>query len=109
MQISNVVAHAATPSSGADNSGTTTDSSTSTGTLASTDTFLKLLVAQIKNQDPTQPSDPTQFLGELAQFSQLDQLIGIRQGVDALGTAVNGSASGSNTGSGSTGTGNTQG
>lgn len=109
MQISNVVAHAATSSGAADSSGATTNSSTSTGTLASTDTFLKLLVAQIKNQDPTQPSDPTQFLGELAQFSQLDQLIGIRQGVDALGTAVNGSNTGSGSSSGSTGTGNTQG
>ena len=35
--------------------------------------FLQLLVAQLKNQDPTSPSDPTQFIGELAQFSQVEQ------------------------------------
>jgi flagellar basal-body rod modification protein FlgD len=47
--------------------------------LANEDTFLQLLVAQIKNQDPTNPTDSVQFLTQLAQFSQLEQLIGIRQ------------------------------
>jgi flagellar basal-body rod modification protein FlgD len=47
--------------------------------LANENTFLQLLVAQIKNQDPTNPTDSVQFLGQLAQFSQLEQLIGIRQ------------------------------
>lgn len=47
--------------------------------LANENTFLQLLVAQIKNQDPTNPTDSVQFLSQLAQFSQLEQLIGIRQ------------------------------
>ncbi|HEY2842935.1 MAG TPA: flagellar hook capping FlgD N-terminal domain-containing protein [Bryobacteraceae bacterium] len=47
--------------------------------LANEDTFLQLLVAQIKNQDPTNPTDSVQFLSQLAQFSQLEQLIGIKQ------------------------------
>ena len=47
--------------------------------LANENTFLQLLVAQIKNQDPLQPADSIQFLSQLAQFSQLEQLIGIRQ------------------------------
>jgi flagellar basal-body rod modification protein FlgD len=47
--------------------------------LANENTFLQLLVAQIKNQDPTNPTDSVQFLTQLAQFSQLEQLIGIRQ------------------------------
>lgn len=33
--------------------------------------FLKLLTAQLQNQDPTSPSDPTQQLSQLAQFSQV--------------------------------------
>lgn|ERR1035438_424530 len=40
--------------------------------------FLQLLVAQLKYQDPSTPQDPTQFVGELAQFSQLEQTIGIK-------------------------------
>lgn len=44
-----------------------------TQTLASQDTFLQLLVAQIKNQDPLNPTDGTQFLTQLAQFSSLEQ------------------------------------
>ena len=47
--------------------------------LANENTFLQLLVAQIKNQDPLNPQDSVQFLSQLAQFSQLEQLIGIRQ------------------------------
>jgi flagellar basal-body rod modification protein FlgD len=47
-------------------------------------TFLQLLVAQIQNQDPTQPIDSTAFITQLAQFSQLEQLIGIRQTVQQL-------------------------
>ena len=37
------------------------------------DDFLKLLVTQLKNQDPLKPMDNTEFVAELAQFSQLDQ------------------------------------
>jgi len=58
-----------------------TQSSSPTG-IANETTFLQLLVAQIKNQDPTQPTDGTQFLSQLAQFSQLEQLIGIKQDLD---------------------------
>ena len=50
-----------------------------TAKLANEQTFLQLLVAQIKNQDPTNPTDSIQFVTQLAQFSQLEQLIGIRQ------------------------------
>ena len=48
----------------------------------SKDTFLKLLVAQIKNQDPLNPTDGTQFLTQLAQFSELEQVMAIREDVD---------------------------
>jgi flagellar basal-body rod modification protein FlgD len=46
---------------------------------ADRDTFLKLLVAQLKNQDPLAPQDGAAFVAQLAQFSSLDQLIGINQ------------------------------
>jgi flagellar basal-body rod modification protein FlgD len=37
--------------------------------------FLTLLVAQLQNQNPMQPTDPTQFVAQLAQFSTVEQLV----------------------------------
>jgi flagellar basal-body rod modification protein FlgD len=65
---------------------TSGSSSATTDPLASEQTFLKLLVAQIQNQDPTSPTDPVQFVGQLTQYSELEQLIGINQGVQVLDT-----------------------
>jgi len=39
------------------------------------DTFLQLLTAQIKNQDPLAPMDSTQFVEQLATFSSLEQQV----------------------------------
>ena len=46
--------------------------------------FLQLLVAQLKNQDPTSPADPTQFVAQLAQFSQLEQSTAQTADLDAI-------------------------
>ena len=46
--------------------------------------FMTLLVAQLKNQDPLQPQDGTQFVAQLAQFNSLDQLVNIRQSLEQL-------------------------
>jgi flagellar basal-body rod modification protein FlgD len=43
-------------------------------TLGDRDTFLKLLVAQLKYQDPSNPADSTQFLAQTAQFTQVEKL-----------------------------------
>jgi flagellar basal-body rod modification protein FlgD len=42
--------------------------------VADQDTFLKLLVAQLKDQDPSNPADSTQFLAQTAQFTQVEKL-----------------------------------
>ncbi|MGH9632788.1 MAG: flagellar hook assembly protein FlgD [Bryobacteraceae bacterium] len=52
--------------------------------IADKETFLQLLVAQIKHQDPLNPADGVQFLSQLAQFGELEQMMGIRQEVAAL-------------------------
>jgi len=52
--------------------------------LANEQTFLKLLVSQLENQDPESPQDPMQFVTQLAQFTQLEQSIGMKQDLDAI-------------------------
>ena len=80
--------------------------STSTTPASSTtnvtkDEFLQLLVAQIRNQDPLNPADGTQFLTQLAQFQTLEQsmnmgtdLSAIRSDLDALVGATTGTTTG---------------
>jgi flagellar basal-body rod modification protein FlgD len=48
------------------------------------DAFLKLLTVQLANQDPMAPSESTQFISQLAQFSSLEQLVNVNQGLDLL-------------------------
>ncbi len=71
---------------------TNSASSTSVGNAASVGSeknmFMTLLVAQLKNQDPLAPQDGAAFVAQLAQFNSLDQLIGIRQSIEALATKM---------------------
>src|ERR1043166_4916441 len=46
--------------------------------------FLKLLIAQLQNQDPLQPMDNQQFAVQLATFNSLEQLIDINKSLGAL-------------------------
>ena len=55
-----------------------------TDALANEQTFLKLFVAQLQNQDPLQPQDGTQFVAQLAQFSSLEQELQMRQDLDSI-------------------------
>src|SRR6266705_6063419 len=76
---------------------TTTATSASGGTSASTgatsgkeldkDAFLKLLVAQLKYQDPDKPADPTAFMAQTAQFTMIEKLDAMAQGQQDLITA----------------------
>lgn len=52
--------------------------------LTDKSTFLRLLVAQLRNQNPLQPADGMQYVAQLAQFSQLEQLISIREALTVL-------------------------
>lgn len=46
------------------------------------DEFMKLLTFQLQNQDPMNPMDQSKFTGELAQFSQLEQLTNLNKKYD---------------------------
>lgn len=73
------------------NSVTSTSSSSASSSTSAMPTqtldqndFLTLLMAQLQNQDPTQPVDDTQFASELAQFSSLQQLTDIGSTLDSM-------------------------
>jgi len=53
--------------------------------------FLTLLIAQLKHQDPLNPSDPTEFTAQLAQYSQLEQLFNLNDSMNQLTAAANSS------------------
>ena len=48
------------------------------------DSFLKLFMAQMKNQDPTKPNDPTATLSQLASFSNVEQSIKLNDKLNSL-------------------------
>ena len=58
------------------------------------DSFLKLLVSTMKNQDPTQPNDPAQTLAQLASFSVVEQGIKTNAKLDAMMSAASGGQAG---------------
>ena len=76
----------------------TTPTTNSSNTAASSsditsNDFLTLLVSELKNQDPTQPTDPNQYITQLAQVNSLQQLISINQGIGTLDSAISGTSS----------------
>ena len=46
--------------------------------------FLRLLVAQIQNQDPLNPADSMEYVSQLSQFSSLEQMIAIHEEVEGI-------------------------
>ena len=56
------------------------------------DMFLRLMTAQLKNQDPLQPLDGTEFVAQLAQFSGVEQQIKTNERLDTLLGALTRSA-----------------
>jgi flagellar basal-body rod modification protein FlgD len=54
------------------------------------DAFLKLLVVQLQNQDPTSPQSNTEFIAQLATFSSLEQLTQINQAVTSMSQVLGG-------------------
>lgn len=69
-------------------SSTDSSSASTTGSTITANDFLTLLVAEMKNQDPTQPTDPNAYISQMVNVNSLQQLIGINQGVTALDTVA---------------------
>jgi len=68
------------------NSNATQDSSTqdASSLQLGQNQFLQLLLAQLKNQDPMQPQDPSAFLSQLAQFSTVTGVQGMQESISQL-------------------------
>jgi flagellar basal-body rod modification protein FlgD len=50
----------------------------------SQNTFLTLLITQLKNQDPMSPQDSSEFVAQLAQFSSLEQITQLNKNITAV-------------------------
>jgi len=50
--------------------------------------FLSLIIAQLKNQDPTQPADPNQFVNELASLSEVSGINGMQSSMSGLSNSM---------------------
>src|ERR1700685_1675394 len=72
------------------------------GTAPSEQMFLQLLVAQLQNQDPLNPTDSTQFVSQLAPFSELEQVMPIRSDTDTMTTDLTPPAAASTAATGAT-------
>ena len=62
----------------------TVSSDAKSGNELGQDDFLKLLVTQMRHQDPLNPMDGTQFTAQLAQFSSLEQLVNLNTKLEQL-------------------------
>lgn len=86
MSVASVTSTATSQTATAQTAVTAAATKTATGIAASmnADTFLTLLMTQLKNQDPTKPMDSTAYVAELATFSQVEQATKTNAKLDSL-------------------------
>ena len=92
MMLNNVHAYAAATNTTSSTSSTAAGSSSSTSGINPSD-FMTLLVAEIQNQDPTQPMDLTTFMSQLVNLNQLEQVTQINQVVQQYASSPTASSS----------------
>lgn len=66
------------------------DKKDTSGSNLGKDEFLKLMIAQLKNQDPLQPQENGEFVAQLAQFSQVEGLDNLNNTVDNMASQLRG-------------------
>ncbi|MHB8811878.1 MAG: flagellar hook assembly protein FlgD, partial [Steroidobacteraceae bacterium] len=99
MSIDSIGAYAAQTAAAA--AAASISSSSASGIAApqlSENDFLSLLVAQMKEQDPTQPTDPTQFVSQLANFSEVSGMDSMQSSMSNLASSMLASQVASGTG-----------
>ena len=74
--------------SATDTTGNASSSNSSSSTTSSSsvdyNTFLQLMIAQMKNQDPTNPMDTSEYMSQFAQLSTVEQAMQTNSKLDAL-------------------------
>ncbi len=61
-----------------------TNAVTNNNSFVSQNTFLTLLITQLKNQDPMNPQDSSQFVAQLASFSSLEQMTQLNKSINTV-------------------------
>jgi flagellar basal-body rod modification protein FlgD len=69
-------------------SSSSTSSSATGGQALGRDTFLTLLTTQLQNQDPSQPVSNEEFIAQLATFTSVEELMGLRQVMEAASAGI---------------------
>jgi len=88
MSSRDPVSSSSTVPPGVSNTSTASTAASGTSEVVSKDEFLKLLVAQLQNQDPLNPLEGEAFVAQLATFSSLEQLVSINANIQKLVGAV---------------------
>jgi flagellar basal-body rod modification protein FlgD len=68
-----------------------TAAQSASNTTLDTTQFLQLMTTQLKNQDPTQPLDPSQFVSQLAQLSEVSSIEGMQTSIASLVSSLSAS------------------
>ncbi len=87
---------ATNPATGAASSGSSSGSSSLLNQTQNE--FIQLLAAQLQNQSPLDPVDPTTFTSQLVQFNMLDELTQINNTLSTAYPAASGTSAGTTTG-----------
>jgi flagellar basal-body rod modification protein FlgD len=84
MAISGISSNDTTVLAGASGSTTTNKSSTTLGGGFDTDTFMQLLLAELQHQDPLEPMNNTELVGQMAQLNSLQKLTSLDSNIDTM-------------------------
>lgn len=88
MTVSNVNTNTTTSSSSSSNASTAAAAATASVAALSVNDFLTLMTAQLQNQDPTQPLDPSTFVSQLAQFGTVSGIQSMQSSMSSLSSTL---------------------
>lgn len=74
----------ATDTTSANSTGSTSSTTSTSKNTVDYNTFLQLLIAEMKNQDPTNPMDTSQYMSQFAQLSSVEQAMQTNTKLDSL-------------------------